>query len=247
MLSFTNVVAPRNPTSNYITQPPILAGGSADEYAFLFCATARNNDASNAALKGTKFLQATRTSSSCYMVGLKENIEIQCADGLPWQWRRICFTYKGQSNLPPGTTSFATAILASAGQTRVVNEIPISSRNAFYGLLFKGNVNADWTDVFTAPVDTSRVSLKYDKTITIASGNEEGVIRKYKRWHPMGHNLLYDDDELGGNEAASNFSVSSRIGMGDYYVLDIIKPRVGSTSASQLLFQPTSTLYWHEK
>lgn len=185
------------------------------------------------------------------MVGLKEAIEIQVADGLPWQWRRICFTFKGGPTaagyLPTGSATWSPATIASNGYVRVLNQLTSAQQETFFQLVMQGASALDWTDPLTAKTDTERISVKYDKTITIASGNEDGVIRRYNRWHGMRHTLCYDDDEKGGITEPLGFSVESRRGMGDYWVVDIIKPRTGSVSSNQMLFNCESTLYWHEK
>jgi len=253
MMTFTNTTASSQAGGTvYATTPAIITGGSAIPYVAVYCATARDNvTVSGGGAKGTKFDASTRTASLCYMVGLKECIEIQVADGLPWQWRRICFTFKGSQtlngNLPGPSATFSPALLTSSGYVRVLNGLTQSQQNNIFALLFQGSLNADWADPLTAKVDTERVGLKYDKVCTVASGNEQGVIRKYNRWHPMRKNLMYDEDELGGITSGVAYSVNSRIGMGDYWVVDIIKPRVGSSSSNQLLFNCESTLYWHEK
>ena len=99
----------------------------------------------------------------------------------------------------------------------------------------------------TAPTDNNRVSIKYDKTITLASGNEDGFIRSYKRWHRMGKTIVYDDDEQGAGETPGLFSVDGRAGMGDYYIMDMFRARQGSATTDQITVRPTATLYWHEK
>jgi hypothetical protein len=116
-----------------------------------------------------------------------------------------------------------------------------------WGLLYKGLAGKDWDDLIVAPVDTSRISVKFDKTWTIQSGNSNGVVRERKLWHPMNKNIVYDDDENGDVEQASYFSVDSKAGMGDYYVVDIIQPGTGATSSDLLQISTNSTLYWHEK
>lgn len=252
MLNYTNVTAASQTGSGtYLSSPAILTGGSGTPFVAVWCATARDNTTSSTDRIGNKFDVSTRTSSSCYMVGLKEAIEIQVADGLPWQWRRMCFTFKGSNSLAgtlpaPGST-FYPALETSNGYVRVLNGLTAAQQTPFFGLLFQGTQNSDWADPLTAKLDNERLSIKYDKVCTIASGNEDGVIRKYNRWHPMRHNLMYDDDESGGKTAPSSYSVTSKIGMGDYWVIDIIKPRTGSTGSNQLLFNCESTLYWHEK
>lgn len=253
MLQITNSTASsQSGSGTFVPQPALITGGSANVAAFVWCATARDNTRSSTATQpGNKFDQSTRTSSSCYMVGLKETIELQCADGLPWQWRRICVTMKGTGTfagtLNTSTSTFYTALETSNGFARVLNQILAGDRAGFYGTLFQGQQDVDWQDPMTAKIDNERLSVKYDKTLTLASGNDDGMIRKYSRYHPMGHNLEYNDDESGGTMTAGQFSVTSKKGMGDYWVIDLFRPRVGSTSSNQMLFATESTLYWHEK
>lgn len=257
MLCYTNSTSASQSGSNsYQQAPAVINGGLPDSTAaaFLWCATTRDNTLNTAGGLGNRFTQATRTSTTPYMVGLSEKIEIQCNTGMPWQWRRICFTMKGLPLVANNTTSgsaFYNAIQTNYGFTRVMNQIPGNpGSNPMYALLvvlFKGQVNSDWNDPMTAPTDNSRVTIKYDKTVTLASGNEDGFIRSYKRWHPMKKTLVYDDDEVGGNEQAASYSTEGRAGMGDYYVLDFFRARQGSATSDQLTVRPESTLYWHEK
>jgi len=98
-----------------------------------------------------------------------------------------------------------------------------------------------------AKTDQSRVSVKYDVTRTIASGNDRGIVRKYKLYHPMNKNLVYNDDEVGGRTTSSNYSVDSKLGMGDFWVVDLIRSRYGAASSDVMIFSPQATLYWHER
>ena len=44
------------------------------------------------------------------------------------------------------------------------------------------------------------------------------------------------------------WSTSNKVGMGNIYVLDMFKPHDAAIGAEQgLSFNPTATLYWHEK
>ncbi|UPW41825.1 capsid protein [Peromfec virus RodF5_34] len=260
MLNWTNSsAATQVGGATYVTDPAIVTGGTSSNQAatFLWCATARDNTVNSTNNIGTKFASSTRTSSSPYMVGLKESIEIQCNTGMPWQWRRICFTMKGLPLVPNSTVSgniFSAAMETSNGWTRVMNQVLGNSgadpMYTLYAVLFKGQVNSDWTDPFTAATDNNRVTIKYDKTITLASGNEDGFIRRYDRWHPMRKTLVYDDDETGNLNTAMNAairSVEGKAGMGDYYVMDMFRARQGSAATDQLSVRPEATLYWHEK
>ncbi|AXL65874.1 putative capsid protein [Spider associated circular virus 2] len=254
MLTYTNVSSDAaNGGTTYRTDVPAVLTGGQDVNsvrALLWCATARDNTISSANNRGTAFDQAARTSTTPYMIGLKEAIEIQVSTGMPWQWRRICFTYKGPIGLALGTSQNISTE-TSNGWVRLVNDITGNpgggQQYILFEKLFKGQNTQDWNDAMTAKVDNTRVTLKYDKTCTLASGNEDGFIRKYNKWHPMRKTLVYNDDELGGGEAAQVFSTQGKAGMGDYYVLDLFRARTGSTSSDQLSFRPESTLYWHEK
>lgn len=254
MLTYTNsTVASQSGSTTYdATVPAIITGGQGNNgvAAFLWCATARDNTTSSANVKGTTFDTAARTSSTPYMVGLKEAIEIQNATGTPWQWRRICFTFKGPLGLTINT-GFAIATETSNGYVRVVNQVSGDSGGGqqyiLFEKIFRGQNTADWNDPMTAKLDNNRITVKYDKTCSLASGNEDGFIRKYNRWHPMRKTLVFDDDELGGGMNARQLSTEGKAGMGDYYVLDLFRARLGATTSDQLSFRPEATLYWHEK
>jgi len=249
MLNFTNITAAsQQGGASYIQGPSIITGGYVVPNPILFCATGRAMDTNAAGNRGNVTDEATRTASTCYMKGISEAVEIQINDNLPWQWRRICFTYKGLNASMPATTGFGMNLLTSSGQKRTSNMLPNNAyRDTLSGLLFKGRQNSDWDNFMTAPTDSSRVTIKYDRTRTIASGNEGGVIRKYKFWHGMNKNLVYDDDENGGDEDVQFYSNQGKAGMGDYFIVDLFLPRIGSTGSNQLSFQPEATLYWHEK
>jgi len=238
----------RNGTAGSATVGPASVSGAAPS-VFLWCATGRDNTTSNAAAQGSVYLDDTRSATTCYMRGLKENIEIQTSSGLPWQWRRITFTFKG---LAP-YIGFTGVIENSNGFARYLYNIGSSSNTdvnilaALTDVLFKGTAQADWNNFLTAPVDNTRVTIKSDTTCIISSGNTSGKLKLYKKWHTMNSNLVYDDDESGGGKIQNLFSVKSKQGMGDYWIVDYFQPGLGGTSSDQLSFAPTSTLYWHEK
>lgn len=221
---------------------------------FLWCATAR--DLTPGAGDLAKVTQdAMRTSSTCYMRGLSEHIRLQTSSSLPWLHRRICFTYKGvqpfrgRPAADSGTSS--QYIETSNGMQRLwfnnqINQTP-NYVNEISGVIFKGAFGVDWNDTISAPIDTKRITLKYDRTRTIASGNERGVLREYKLWHGMNKNLVYDEDETGAGTDTTYWSVPSKAGMGDYYIMDIFQGGNGGQTTDLLRLDSTSTLYWHEK
>lgn len=225
---------------------------------FLYCPTARDltNGAGNL---GSIAQQAVRTSTACYMRGLAENLRIQTSSGIPWFHRRICFTNKGpapfviRATADPGPTPNPSVPFYDGpqGMQRLwlnmsLNNMP-NTINEREGVIFKGSQGLDWNDPIVAPLDTSRITVKYDKTWTIKSGNERGTVFERKLWHPMNKTLVYDDDEAGDTESTSFLSTDSKAGMGDYYVYDIIQPGTGAVASDVILIQSNSTLYWHEK
>lgn len=219
---------------------------------FLWVASAR--DLTTGTAQSTVTLESARTATTCYMRGLSENVRIQTSSGLPWFHRRICFTSKGPSPFLQtfGDTGASQQILeTTSGMTRLwfnnsINNTP-NYVNQVYSIIFKGAQGVDWADAITAPVDTRRISVKFNQTWTMQSGNTNGIVRERKLWHPMNSNLVYDDDESGTSETTSYYSTESKAGMGDYYVIDIIQPGVGGSTSDLLMLNSTSSLYWHEK
>lgn len=191
------------------------------------------------------------------MRGFAENLRIQTSSALPWFHRRICFTIKGNSPFNIAQTGDTPInptlpyVETSAGLERLWLNQTVNSMGdtiaAQQDRLFKGVRLQDWNDLIVAPVDTSRVTLKFDKTWVIKSGNQSGTLTSRKLWHGMNKTIVYDDDESGVAEASSHFSVDSRAGMGDYYVYDIFQPGIGGTATDLISVISNSTMYWHER
>lgn len=218
----------------------------------MFCPTAMDL---NAAGSHTTTLESRRTATTCYMRGFSEHIRVQTSSGLPWFWRRICFTLKedfqAALNSDTPTNTYRPYVETSNGLERLwlnqtINAMPNTIADQ-QNVIFKGVAGVDWNDLIVAPVDTRRVTLKSDVTRTIRSGNAAGTVREFKLWHPMNKNLVYDDDENGVSENSLYFSVASKAGMGDYFIYDIFLPGLGSTTTDIINVTANSTLYWHEK
>lgn len=253
MLSWSNTT-PAGASKTVGQSTAYVAGGGSPAY-FLFSPTCMNLTAGNG---GANLLinQAERTASTVFHRGFSEHLRLQTNSGIPWFHRRICFTSRGTSAFQVATDSGATQTYApyvdtTNGQERLwfnqsVNAQPVTLA-AQQLILFKGVVNKDWDDPILAPVDTSRVTLKFDKTWVIKSGNANGTLVERKLWHPMNKNLVYDDDESGEAEVDSYFSTQSKAGMGDYYIMDIVQAGVGGGSGDLMNIFSNSTQYWHEK
>lgn len=253
MMCYTNVIVPRNDlNTTYTNNAATLVGNSEtiieDPYIFLWNASARDMDSNNnPGVIGSVGNRAIRTAQTCYMRGLKENIHIQVNNGTPWQWRRILFTAKGLTDSIPSAIGFQKYAETNNGYARVVNELRNTGWNNLRQQLFKGTYLQDWTEPILAALDNTNFNILYDKTRTLASGNEQGMIRTYKLWHAFNKNLVYGDKESGAGEGHSHYSTRGKPGMGDIYVVDIFRPRLGSDTDDRLVFKPNATLYWHEK
>lgn len=252
MLSYSNT------TSAGLTRalaPGIAVVNGRDGGTFLWLATAQDLSASGST--NTVAQSAARTATTCFMRGLKEGLTVQTSTSIPWTHRRICFTFRGLNPFINVTSPDAPVVTyspyleTSNGMQRLwlnqnINGMT-ATRNQIEGFIFKGSSGVDWNDVIVAPLDTTRIGVKFDKAWTYHSGNANGVYKKRDLWHPMNHNLVYDDDEVGAAEQASYVSVDSKAGMGDYYVLDYFAPGYGATVNDLLAVSNNSTLYWHEK
>lgn len=247
MLCYTNTTASAPVAgATYAQQPAVLIGGQT--YIFPWIPTARDMNVGDGT-SNTIIDPAGRTESTCYMRGLKESINVRTNSGHSWQWRRVCFTMKGPELVTDNNTSpYQFFTQTNNGMVRTMNNINGNAKgDRLLSILFRGQQNVDWINVFNAPLDTKRLSIKYDKTRTIASGNEYGLVRTYRHWHPMNKNLHYDDDERGGSVGVDFMSAFGQAGMGDYYVIDFIQPSADATSVDTISLLPEATLYWHEK
>lgn len=245
MLNSTNisVEAPSGSTT-FNTTPAVLTAEGL--YIIPWIATARP------ALLNSELAfpidKATRTSTSCYMRGLKETITIATTTGAPWMWRRVCFTLKGDALTGLVGNNFTWwRATSNQGVVRNVTNIYASTNalNALKNCIFAGAEQYDWANVFNAKLDTERISVKYDKTRTFSSGNANGIIRNMRMWFPMNHNIVYDDDEIAGSVVTTPYSTTAKPGMGDYYIVDFIQG-VG-TNTDRMNFSIEGKLYWHEK
>lgn len=228
----------------YRNGPAIMSGNQT--YIIPFAATARPALGDQGAT-GQPIEEAVRTATTCYMRGLKENITIQTDTGCNWRWRRICFRMRGPSLYEFENDQTLMSLLADAGMVRMATNWGNNTAgiNTLYRVLFKGERNVDWRDAMTAATDNRRWDIVYDSVTNIQSGNDSGVYKVLKRWHPMNKNLVYDDDQSGSREGLRRYSVEGKRGMGDYYVVDIFSSN-GSID-DQLSVEYSSTLYWHEK
>lgn len=186
---------------------------------------------------------SSRETDVVYMRGLREKIFLATNDAEAWRWRRVCFTAKGTQLFP-----LPTALKSANGWLRQLRNFNgTTNGSAVTSIIFRGAQNVDWFDVFTAKLDTNVITVKYDRTRVLASGNNTGKMFQSTLWHPMNQNLVYFNDENGPTEDAATFSAPGKAGMGDYYVVDFFDCRFNTSTTTTLTFSPEATLYWHEK
>lgn len=255
MLTYSNTL--NTGASQGLSMNTAYVNGAQATSFFVFIPTAMSLAAPNFGAINPIGFESRRTSTTCFMRGFSEHLRVQTSSALPWFHRRICFTVKG-------INAFTSLIGDSPLQNwrpyyddtnngsertwfnETINTMPntIALQQA---MLFRGTTGVDWNDLVTAPVDTRRVDVKFDKTWVLKSSNGDGTLVERKLWHGMNKNVVYDDDESGSTETASYFSTSDKRGMGDYIIVDLFQPGVGSTASDILNVFSNSTLYWHEK
>lgn len=214
------------------TTVPSAGGG-----VYIFSPTARVFDATgNSAM--------ARNSQTCFVRGFKERISMRMSDGAGWRWRRIVFACKGL----PYTTTGRINLDTSAGYARVMTSIRGSTfLPNITEVLFKGRVDIDWQNFFTAKVDTQRVTVISDKTRTIGNGNTSPRYIKHSEWYPINKNIVYGDDEAGGAMTNNIYSTTAKPGIGDIFIMDFFDCADGTANAHSLVVDPECTYYWHEK
>lgn len=202
------------------------------------------------------YAEATRTATTCFMRGLSETIHLETSSSRPWKWRRVCLVTHDRlfgtpitQNLPLG---YEGNLLTSDGYTRPwYNMVMLTNdggkTNQIYDMIFSGTQNSDWDNIMTAKLDTRTVTVKYDKTRVLYSGNDSGIMRTFKHWHPMGKNLVYDDEQYGGGEISATQSTTNKAGMGNYIVLDFFQCQAAGTPDDIIKIDSQTCLYWHEK
>lgn len=230
------------------------AGNGGPVSIFMWCPTARNmlNTTATGEARGNAGDSATRTSSTPFMRGLKENIVFYGPGPGSWEWRRIIFRMRGPATDP----RFNVWLRGTQGISRYWKELTGTAAGAAESLtairdnLFAGQIGLDWNDYQTAPTDNKILDIVYDKKSILQPNNADEISRRFNQWIPMNKTLMYDDDENGGVEGSNPFSAPGKRGMGDMYILDFFSPgpqASTSTTVTGLNVYATSTLYWHEK
>lgn len=200
---------------------------------------------------------AQRGSTRTFVKGYSQSYQIKPNSNDVWWHRRICFSVKKFAD-----TDY-TAIMDSLGAQQSPGAITyLPMRNLSAGddsspyrvirqtateLLFRGTFGVDYVDYFLAKVDTARVNLHSDRTKKTSSGNNVPKPATYKFYDSINKSVVYDDEENGILLTSSPFSVESKSGTGDIYVLDMFHCPMSDSDDDDIVISSQSTYYWHEK
>lgn len=236
--------AVRTPEGGYVPGPITTSTG----FTSLYMPSART-------MAKTAAGESTRERQTTFSVGYKERLQVDILGGGVWKWRRVVFTFKGDSLYDQDVTwtrPWHNKAMDPEGNdmTRLIAQPTTDQALAIRSLLWDGTESIDWSSEFTAKVDTSRISPRYDRTVTFNPRNESGLSRTFRMWHPTRKNLVYNDEEAGGTPHDPGWytSVLGKPGMGDLYVYDIVYKAVPAASGNgQMIFSPEGTYYWHER
>lgn len=213
--------------------------------ALIFCPTFRflETDSNNTA---TAVSTAGRNRQTCYARGVKETVIFTVSGPSPVRWRRIVIE---TTDTIMGTLFYTNTLgnSSTAGRTRPMNTLVGTPEfPALTALIFKGQQQNDWVNIFDAKLDTQRVKVHRDITRTVSPGNATGSTRLNKYWLPLNKNITYGDDEFGEDDISSGFCANNRSTMGNIFMIDFFEPVISGQS-TQINFNPQTTYYWHEK
>jgi len=196
---------------------------------------------------------AVRNTTETFSVGYRERVQLDVTGGGTLMWRRIVFMLKGADLRTAMDSGHIGNIpnqlyweLTEGGCNRVIGPLDPAgnSQDELTSYVFRGQENVDWSNFFTAPLDTHRVTVKSDRVRTIRPGNDTGASRSYKLWYPIRRNLIYEDDMESDVVGDQPFSTAGLRGIGDMYVLDIMGFTAGTGTYK---FTPEGSYYWHER
>lgn len=244
MLSYTDVTSADPESGNFTQSPAVMSATGASFFTFAWLASGRSAE-NLAAQPGFPVNESIRQRTSIFARGLKERVILSTNSPLCWEWRRVVFQIKGatfQDNADPTSSSFFR--ITSNGMVRLVKLIP---DDTIFQDLFDGARDQDWLNPLNAKLNTRRIDVRYDKRMSIKSNNDSGVIKHFNFWHGINKNIVYDDEQDGGDMFTSGLSTRGKPGSGDLYVVDFFAPNAPLTSSDLLSYLPQATFYWHEK
>lgn len=202
---------------------------------------------------------AARTSTRPYYVGLKERYTLVPNDASLWWHRRIVFASKTQyfeSTVGLATNGVVAAQPdATTTTTRKFRDMSSDLSSTYSTVatalvtdIFLGIYTTDWNDPMRAALDKARITVLSDRLVTVKSNNDSPAPKICRHYTPIKKTLVYQDEENGNTMSVSPFSVNSKAGIGNIYVIDLFEcPAPIGTTTSALTISSEQTLYWHEK
>lgn len=190
-----------------------------------------------------------RQSTTTYVRGFAERTEIFIEDGSEVKWRRIIFRFKGNPYLTYNSTGQSDQPYffdVNAAVTRFYNQLSVTAADNLQFHLFQGTRGTDWSNQFTAAVDTERIMLMYDKTRILRNLVDRPHTHFFRQWVPVNKTLIYSDEETSKNVNPGVSSSESNQSCGDIYIYDILDKPTGSVAANNKI-ESTMRYYWHEK
>jgi len=236
---------------------------------FAFMPFARTAHVDNVAFDNVSN-QAQRTATNCFAKGYRDDIKISTNSSHSWEWRRIVFFFKGPGLISPEGEVDALGVAqlleydgtpagdggAIGYRRKLANLSPESGSGSagnvivhdnFVRAMFRGQPGADWNNPFNAPINKDLISVIHDRKRVFRTGNDRGSVWEIKKYHSINKSLWYNDREVGDHMEFSPYSAEIKKSCGDVYIVDLIAPAFGATEDDSLIFNPTGSVYWHER
>lgn len=199
--------------------------------------------------------EAYRTSTSTYVKGFSQTYTIIPSSSTCWWHRRIMFATK---RLFGGSAAVSASIGAQVGPNSTSNlpmrdlgnitEGPYDElRNDVLEELFAGTGGIDWISPFRASTDKRKVTVISDRSFNYSSSNEVPKPRVIRVYDAINKSLVYADEQNGLDMAPVPYSVNTKVGVGNIYVLDFYFCPAPDDPEDALTVSSQSTYYWHEK
>lgn len=191
--------------------------------------------------------QPTRNKRDVFWKGFAENVRFDTNSPNPLLVRRVVFS-------TPYVIDLTGPINDNTTQpTRVVGNgkhfIGLGNGNKSVDvleLILAGRNQQDWNDPMTAKIDTTRVRVMSDKTMTIRSGNTGDSFKQFKFYDRVNRKMVYDDEENANGVQGSGWAATSYAGQLQNIYCVYLMLNLSSTSMN-LNFHQMRTAYWHEK
>lgn len=198
---------------------------------------------------------AYRTDTYTYVKGFSQTYTVVPSSATAWWHRRIMFASKdlftstqvqttiGVQPFTESNTALPMRDLGNAPTDGPYEEL----RNAVLLQLFAGTPGIDWVSPFRAKTDKTRVTVLSDRSFNYSSGNESPKPRIIKTYDAINKTLVYSDVENGLTMNPSPYSVDTKQGLGNIYIVDFYFCPAPAEATDALTVSSQSTYYWHEK